>query len=90
MSGRQQNEEIERLIEEASASLDDEDELDEGEWELDPNDPTHPDHDLSIDAGYADWEPSSKPWFVRRGVVLVITLLIVAALTVPLLLRLSY
>ena len=32
----------------------DDDEL-EGEWELDPNDPTHPDHDLSEDAGYAGW-----------------------------------
>ena len=38
----------------------DDDEL-EGEWELDPNDPSHPDYDLSVDAGYAGWEATPRP-----------------------------
>lgn len=63
-----------------------EDEL-EGEWELDPNDPTHPDFDLSESAGYSDWEPSPKPVLLWRGVVFVLTLLLILALTVPLLVR---
>ena len=67
---------------------DEEEEL-EGEWELDPNDPTHPDYDLSESAGYAGWEPSPKPIFLWRGVVVVLTLLLVAALVIPLLLRLG-
>lgn len=62
----------------------------EGEWELDPNDPTHPDYDLSEAAGYADWEPSPKPALLRRGAVLLITLLILAALLMPVLLRIMY
>ena len=59
----------------------------EGEWELDPNDPTHPDYDLSESAGYGGWEPVPKPFLVRRGVVLAITLLIIAGLLIPVLLR---
>jgi hypothetical protein len=62
-----------------------EEELEEGEWELDPNDPTHPDHDLSLAAGYADWEPASKPWLMRRGVVLALTVLVLLGLMIPLL-----
>ncbi len=60
----------------------------EGQWELDPNDPTHPDYDLSESAGYADWEPAPKPVFLWRGVVLGFTLLVIGALMIPLLLRL--
>lgn len=59
-----------------------EDEL-EGEWELDPNDPTHPDHDLSVSAGYADWDPTPKPLLTRRGVILLITLLVIVGLLLP-------
>lgn len=59
----------------------DEEEL-EGAWELDPNDPAHPDHDLSESAGYADWEPSATPWFARPNVILVITVLIVLCLAI--------
>ena len=59
----------------------------EGEWELDPNDPTHPDYDLSESAGYAGWEPVPKPFLLRRGVVLGITLLIIAGLLIPVVLR---
>ncbi|MCH7512252.1 MAG: hypothetical protein IIB19_07805 [Chloroflexi bacterium] len=65
----------------------DEEEL-EGQWELDPNDPTHPDYDLSESAGYADWEPAPKPVFLMRGVILGFTLLVLGALMIPLLLRL--
>lgn len=65
--------------------LPDEEEL-EGEWELDPNDPTHPDHDLSIAHGYGNWEQSATPLLARRTIVLVIVLLVVAALIlIPLL-----
>ena len=66
-----------------------EEELD-GEWELDPNDPSHPDYDLSVDAGYADWEPTSKPLLLRRGTVYLITVLVIIGLLIPLLLRLTY
>jgi len=59
----------------------------EGEWELDPNDPTHPDYDLSEAAGYARWEPSPKPLLSRRGVVLLVTVLVIAALVVPVILQ---
>ena len=59
-----------------------EDEL-EGEWELDPNDPSHPDHDLSEAAGYASWEPAPKPLLTRRGVILLITLLVIVGLLIP-------
>ena len=60
----------------------------EGQWELDPNDPTHPDYDLSESAGYDDWEPAPKPVFLMRGVILGFTLLVLGALMIPLLLRL--
>lgn len=62
----------------------------EGEWELDPNDPSHPDYDLSEAAGYTDWEPTPKPALLRRGMVLLITILVIAGLLIPLLLRLAY
>ena len=61
----------------------------EGEWELDPNDPTHPDYDLSVAAGYGGWEPSSKPVLLRRGMVLLLTLLVLIGLLIPFLARLS-
>ncbi len=67
----------------------DDDEL-EGEWELDPNDPSHPDYDLSVDAGYAGWEETPRPPLIRRGVVLLITVLVIIGLVVPMLIRLTY
>ncbi len=60
----------------------------EGEWELDPNDPTHPDYDLSEAAGYAGWEPEAKPLLLRRGVILFVTLLVIAGLLLAILPRL--
>jgi hypothetical protein len=55
----------------------------EGEWELDPNDPTHPDHDLSLAHGYSNWEPAPQTLLARRGVVLLFCIIIVVALLVP-------
>lgn len=60
----------------------------EGEWELDPNDPTHPDHDLSESASYA-WYPPDKPFYLRRGVILAVTILIIIGLMIPLLARIT-
>lgn len=65
----------------------DEEEL-EGEWELDPNDPTHPDHDLSESASYM-WEPPRKPLYLRRGVILVVTVLVILGLLLPVLARIT-
>ncbi len=61
---------------------DDEEEL-EGEWELDPNDPSHPDYDLSVSAGYGAWEPEPKPVLLWRGVVVGLSLLILLGLLIP-------
>ena len=61
----------------------DEDEELEGEWELDPNDPTHPDYDLSVSAGYGGWEPEPKPVLLWRGVVVGLSLLILLGLLIP-------
>ena len=60
----------------------------EGEWELDPNDPTHPDHDLSESASYA-WYPPDKPFYLRRGVILAVTILIIIGLLIPVLARIT-
>ena len=60
-----------------------EEEPPEGEWELDPNDPAHPDYDLSLAHGYADWEPMPKTFLARRGVVLLLCIVIVLALLIP-------
>ena len=64
-----------------------EDEELQGEWELDPHDPAHPDYDLSQAAGHANWEPARTTFLARAGVALVITLLIVIALIVTILPR---
>jgi hypothetical protein len=64
----------------------DEEEL-EGQWELDPNDPTHPDYDLSEAAGHGGWEPEPTPIFLRRGVVLAVTVVVLIALLVTILPR---
>jgi hypothetical protein len=68
--------------EEPLAGEDEEEEL-EGEWELDPNDPTHPDYDLSEAAGYGAWEPAPKPLMLRRGVIVIVTVLVIIGLMVP-------
>lgn len=60
----------------------------EGDWELDPNDPSHPDYDLSESAGYGLWEPAPKPLLLRRGVVYFVTIFVIIGLLIPLALRL--
>jgi hypothetical protein len=55
----------------------------EGEgWELDPNDPDHPDFDLS-EAGYPGVEPERRPWLLPPALILLVTVLLVAALLAP-------
>jgi hypothetical protein len=71
--------------EEDEESDEDEEEL-EGEWELDPNDPSHPDHDLSISSSYL-WEPPAKPLYLRRGVIVGVTVLVILGLLLPVLAR---
>jgi hypothetical protein len=60
----------------------------EGEgWELDPNDPTHPDFDLS-EAGYYGVEPEQSTNYVSRAVIVVVILLLLLALIGPACVRL--
>jgi hypothetical protein len=56
--------------------------------EDDPNDPRHPDFDLSESAPYDFDEPYAKPWYLRRGVLLVVSALLIFSLLLPLALRL--
>lgn len=60
-----------------------EEELEESQWELDPNDPTHPDHDLSLAHGYSNWDPTPTTLLARQSVVLVLTIILIIALLVP-------
>lgn len=57
----------------------------EEQLELDPNDPSHPDYDLSVAAGYASWEPPPRPLLTRQGVILLVALLVIAGLLIPVL-----
>jgi hypothetical protein len=61
--------------------------LDDSEVEDDPNDPRHPDFDLSEAAGWTSSAPRSKPWFMRRWALLIVAVLVIIALFVPLLPR---
>jgi hypothetical protein len=54
----------------------------------DPNDPRHPDHDLSDSAEYDFDEPYEKPWFLRRWVLLAVSIVVVVSLLLPYALRL--
>ena len=69
------------------ADAEDEEAL-EGEWELDPNDPTHPDHDLSISSSYL-WEPPAKPIYLRRRIIVLGTVLVILGLLLPVLYRIT-
>jgi len=59
-------------------------------WELDPNDPRHPDYDLSEAAGYGRYEPAEGASPVWRRVIVVVSLLLVMALVLPPLIRLLF
>ena len=56
-------------------------------WELDPNDPSHPDYDLSEAAGYGRWEPLEQGQSRRQRIVVAVTILLLTALLVPVLIR---
>jgi hypothetical protein len=65
----------------------DEEEWAEGEWELDPTDPSHPDHDLSEAAPYVGGERPSRALPLARWVIWVFSLLVILSLLLPVLLR---
>jgi hypothetical protein len=55
----------------------------EGEgWELDPNDPDHPDFDLS-EAGYYGVEPERGAPHIPPALIFVVTVLLILALFGP-------
>jgi len=56
-------------------------------WELDPNDPSHPDYDLSEAAGYGRWEPLERWGSRRQWIIVVVAMLVLMALLVPVLIR---
>jgi hypothetical protein len=57
-------------------------------WELDPTDPSHPDHDLSEATGYGAWEPAEKHNTWLRRALVVLSLLAILGLILPALIRL--
>ena len=59
-------------------------------WELDPSDPSHPDHDLSEAAGYGAWEPAEKPSPWLRRALVILSLLAALGLILPALIRLLF
>ncbi len=56
-------------------------------WELDPNDPSHPDYDLSDAAGYGRWEPLEQGQSRRQRIIVAVALLLLGAILLPLLVR---
>ena len=60
----------------------------EDEEDDDPTDPSHRDYDLSTSAPYDfDGPADAKPWFLRRGFVLLIGVLLIVAIVLPLFVR---
>jgi hypothetical protein len=59
---------------------------DSGDEEWDPNRLDDPDHDLSEEAGYAGYDSSRQ--FPSRGLIVVVSLVLLAVLLAPFLLRL--
>jgi len=49
--------------------------------EDDPNNPEHPDHDLSESAPYSSL-PRPDPWYMRRWVMLIVAIMVIFALVV--------
>ena len=56
-------------------------------WELDPTDPSHPDHDLSEAAGYGAWEPAEKPSPWLRRILVILSVLVALGMLLPALIR---
>ena len=53
----------------------------------DPNDPSHPDFDLSDSAPYDFDEPYEKPWFLQRWLLLMVSAIVLLGLLLPYFLR---
>ena len=62
------------------------DEGDEGEDYISPDDP---DYDLSEEVGYSGWEPRQSFFRIPQWLILAISLLLMLALLLPAILRLS-
>ena len=60
---------------------------DAAEDENDLSDPRHPDHDLSQWSPYNPAAHDAKPWFIRRGALLVVSFLVIIGLILPYLVR---
>jgi hypothetical protein len=58
-----------------------------GDEDDDQNDPSHPDYDLSDSAPYDFDEPYEKPWFLRRWVLLLVSVIVVVSLLLPFVVR---
>lgn len=58
------------------------DRLDEDEY-FALSDEDNPDHDLSEWGLRWDSEPDSRPWFLRRGALLVVAVLVITSLLLP-------
>jgi hypothetical protein len=58
------------------------DELEEDEYYA-LSDENNPDHDLSEWGLSWDSEPDPKPWFLRRGVLLVVAALVITSMLLP-------
>jgi hypothetical protein len=71
-------------VERESCEEEPEEGWDEEEW--DPNRPEDPDYDLSEGAGYAGYDSSRQ--FPSRTLVVIVSLILLAALLAPFLLRL--
>ncbi len=56
-------------------------------WELDPNDPGHPDYDLSEAAGYGRWEPLEEGQSRRQRIIVGVAILVLVALLAPVLIH---
>jgi hypothetical protein len=71
---------------------DEDDTAPEGEspWELDPNDPAHPDFDLSEAAGYSAPEPAPATGTLWRPFLVLVSVLLILALILPPLIRFLY
>ncbi len=61
----------------------------EGEWELDPGDPEHPDFDLSESAGDWAWRPQKSAIVLRRGFVFFVSILLIIVMLIPLFIRVT-
>jgi hypothetical protein len=48
----------------------------------DPNDPRNPDYDLS-ESGIHAYRESIKPWFLRRGFLVVVGILVILGMLLP-------